>query len=122
MTINELVKQAYEDTELDLFVARAMLELLSRTENFDLPRRFRRQYFPDVQSPILNFVDMLPELIEIRDFNLFKETVEKYDVQVKRDPNFITVSYLAIMVEIVFRQNRSEVLRWQASEGGEWSL
>jgi hypothetical protein len=86
------MKQAYPDTELDLFVARAMLELLSRSDNFDLPRRFRKQYFPTVKSPILNLVDMLPELIDIKDFNLYKETVDKYDVQVKRDPNFITVS------------------------------
>jgi hypothetical protein len=41
-TIKELMKQAYPDTELDLFVARAMLELLSRSDNFDLPRRFRK--------------------------------------------------------------------------------
>ena len=99
-----------------------MLELLSRSDNFDLPRRFRKQYFPTVKSPILNLVDLLPELIDIKDFNLYKETVEKYDAQVKRDPNFITVSPLIIITEIVFRQNRSEVLRWQASEGGEWSL
>jgi hypothetical protein len=122
VTINELLKQAYPDTELDLFVARAMLELLSRSDNFDLPRRFRKQYFPSVKSPILNLVDLLPELIDIKDFNLYKETVEKYDAQVKRDPNFITVSHLIIITEIVFRQDCPKVLRWQASEGGEWSL
>jgi len=121
-TINELMKQAYPDTELDLFVARAMLELLSRSDNFDLPRRFRKQFFPTVKSPILNLVDMLPELIDIKDFNLYKETVDKYDAQVKRDPNFITVSHLLIIADIVFRQNRPEVLRWQASEGGKWPL
>ena len=115
------MKQAYPDTELDLFVARAMLELMSRSENFDLPRRLRKQYFPTLKSPILNLVDMLPELIDIKDFNLYKETVEKYEAQVRRDPNFITVSQVIIIDDIVFRQNRPEVLRWQASEGGEWS-
>jgi hypothetical protein len=122
VTINELLKQAYPDTELDLFVARAMLELLSRSDNFDLPQRFRKHHFPTVKSPILNLVDMLPELIDIKDFNLYKETVEKYDAQVKRDPNFITVSHLIIIFDIVFRQDRPEVLRWQASKGGERSL
>jgi len=78
VTISELIKNAYPDTEGDLFVARAMLELYARTENFDLPRRLRKQYFSEVHSPILNFLDMLPELLEIKDFALFKETVDKY--------------------------------------------
>jgi hypothetical protein len=91
LTINELLKGAYPETERDLFVARAMLELYSRTENFELPLRLRKQYFSGVKSPILNLVDMIPELIEIKDFALYKETVDKYEAQIKRDPNFITV-------------------------------
>ena len=78
MTISELIKHAYPDTEGDLFIARAMLELYARTDNFDLPRRLRKQYFSEVNSPVLNFVDMLPELLEIKDFALFKDLVDKY--------------------------------------------
>ena len=94
LTINELLKGAYSETERDLFVARAMLELYARTENFELPLRLRKQYFSGVKSLILNLVDMIPELIEIKDFALFKETVDKYDPQIKRDPNFITVRWI----------------------------
>ena len=86
MTIIELIKHAYPDTDGDLFVARAMLELYARTDNFDLPRRLRKQYFAELKSPILNFLDMLPELFELRDFALFKDLVDKYTPQLNRDP------------------------------------
>jgi hypothetical protein len=42
LTINELLKNSYQKTEIDLFVARAMLEFYSRTDNFDLPKKLRR--------------------------------------------------------------------------------
>lgn len=45
LTINELSKNANMKTEGDLFVARGMLELLSRTDDFSIPLRFRKEYF-----------------------------------------------------------------------------
>ena len=91
ITINELSKNANLKTEGDLFVARAMLELYSRTENFALPQRLRKEYFSDLHSPLLNFVDMIPDLIELKDFGLYKELISKYDSQIKRDSNFMNV-------------------------------
>ena len=85
------MKHAYPDTEADLFVARAMLELYSRTDNIDLPRRLRKQYFPHIKSPLLNFVDMIPELIDIKDFALYKDVIDKYAPQTKRDPVLMNV-------------------------------
>ncbi len=93
LTINELSKTANLNTEADLFVARAMLELMSRTENFALPLRLRKEYFGSISSPLLNFVDMLPELIELKDFALYKDLITKYDPQIKRDSNLMNVSY-----------------------------
>ena len=70
-SLNEVIRQGYEKTEADLFVARAQLELMSRTDNLELPRRLRREHFAAMKSPILNFVDMLPEVIEMKDYALF---------------------------------------------------
>ena len=75
ITINELSKNANLKTEGDLFVARAMLELYSRTDNFSLPQRLRKEYFAELHSPLLNFVDMLPELVELKDFGLYKDLI-----------------------------------------------
>lgn len=96
ITINELSKGAYLKTESDLFVARAMLELYSRTDDFSLPQRLRKEYFAELRSPLLNFVDMLPELIELKDFGLYKELITKYDSQFKRDSNLMNVSQYLI--------------------------
>jgi Golgi to ER traffic protein 4 len=92
LTINEISKNAYQRSEADLFVARSMFELYSRTDNFALARRLRHEYFPDMKSPLLNLADMLPEVIELKDFGLYKDIITKYDPQIKRDPNFIAVS------------------------------
>ena len=85
-----MIKQGYEKSETDLFVARAQLDLMSRTENFDLPRRLRKEYFASLKSPLLNFVDMLPEVLEMKDFGLFQDLIKKYDTVLKRDPVFNT--------------------------------
>ena len=47
------------------------MELMSRTDNLALPRRLRREYYSAMKSPILNFVDMLPDVIEMKDYALF---------------------------------------------------
>jgi hypothetical protein len=38
----EVMKQGYGESEEDLFVARAMLELISRTDKFELAIRLRK--------------------------------------------------------------------------------
>jgi hypothetical protein len=75
ITINELSKNANLKTEGDLFVARAILELYARTDNFSIPQKLRNEHFADVHSPLLNFVDMLPELIDLKDFGLYKDLI-----------------------------------------------
>ena len=92
ITINELSKNANIKTEGDLFVARAMLELYARSDNFSLPQKLRQEYFGDLRSPLLNFVDMLPDLIDMKDFALFKDLISKYEPHIKRDGNFMNVS------------------------------
>ena len=47
-----------------------MMELISRTDNFDLARRLRKEYYPAIKSPLINFVDMLPDVIFVQDFGL----------------------------------------------------
>ena len=68
--MTEIMKHGYQNTESDLFVARAILELICRSENFELAKRLRK-LFPEVKSPIVNFAELLPELIELEDFGLF---------------------------------------------------
>lgn len=85
------MKQGYEKTESDLFVARAQLELISRSENHQLAKSLRKNYYQQLQSPLLNFVDMLPEVIEMKDFAIFQMLLKKYDLHIKRDPAMIHV-------------------------------
>jgi Golgi to ER traffic protein 4 len=85
------MKHGYAQSESDLFVARAMLELISRSENFELAKKLRKQYFSEVKSPIINFAEMLPEVIGMKDFALFGELIKKYDAHIKRDPVFMTI-------------------------------
>ncbi|TNV76589.1 hypothetical protein FGO68_gene17048 [Halteria grandinella] len=87
----EVMKQGYGEAEQDLFLARAMLELISRTEQFSLAIKLRKDYFPQVRSPIVNFVEMLPEIIQMKDFGLLKEIIGKYENEIKRDPVFMTI-------------------------------
>ncbi len=56
-----------------------MFELMSRSDNFDLPKRLRKEYFAEMKSPLLNFVDMLPDVIKLKDFALYKDLIAKYD-------------------------------------------
>ena len=102
LTINELSKTSNLNSEGDLFVARAMLELMSRTENFVLPLRLRKEYFASLSSPLLNFVDMLPDVIELKDFMLYKDLIAKYDQQIKRDPNLMNVIIIACLFFIKY--------------------
>ncbi|CDW74389.1 UNKNOWN [Stylonychia lemnae] len=74
--------------ELDLFIARTQLDLIVRCENFDGARKIKK-HFAREQTPLLNYTDMLQELIQIGDFALFKETKDKYDSQIDRDPTFL---------------------------------
>lgn len=41
-----------------------MLDLIARTDNFELPRKLKKTYFPEVKSPLINFVEMMPDVID----------------------------------------------------------
>jgi hypothetical protein len=58
--------------EQDLFVARACFELLCRVHDVE-PAKKLKHYFPDVKSPLINFVDILIDCIQIKDFEMLKE-------------------------------------------------
>ena len=91
-SLREVISHGYSQTETDMFVARAMLELIARCDNFELALRLRKEYFSDVHSPIINFVEMLPEVIDIGVFGLLQELIKKYESQINRDPAFMNVS------------------------------
>lgn len=90
--IIECMKKVMEhgySSERDLFIATATLDMLARTSDFSLSLRIRKA-FPDVKSPLLNFIDMLYDIIKIKDFGLLKEMINKYGNHLKRDPALMT--------------------------------
>jgi hypothetical protein len=68
------------------------MDFMARCETFEQARKFRK-HFSDVKpTPLMNFVDMIEELISIGDFELLKEVKEKYDTEINRDPTFYIVN------------------------------
>ena len=93
--MEEVLKQGYK-SELDLFVARAQLDFIARCDGFEAARQIKRHFIPEgFSSPLLNFTDMLEDLLAVGDFGLFQEVKTKYDGQLARDPTFIVVSLMA---------------------------
>jgi hypothetical protein len=76
-SMNEVMKNGYQ-SEADLFVARAQLSLIARCDSVELAKKIRT-FYPEMKSPLLNLVDMIMELILIKDFGMFKEVIGKYD-------------------------------------------
>ncbi len=75
--MQQVMAHGYE-SEKDLFVATATLDMLARTNDFSLSLKIRKS-FSEVKSPLLNFVEMLYDVIKIKDFSLLKELIAKYD-------------------------------------------
>ena len=42
-----------------------------------------------MKSPIMNFIDILFDVIDIKDFDLLKQMVDHYMDAINRDPSFI---------------------------------
>lgn len=75
------------ESEQDLFVARATLEMLIKEPTDTTKARALRDHFSSQpQTPILNFVDVLIECLELKEFDLVKQmaTVD-YAMELKRD-------------------------------------
>ena len=82
--LRELIKRGYKSEE-DLFIARACLEFYARGE---LEKGLQvRQAFASVKSPLLNFAEMLAEVLKMNNQALFTSVLKSYEAETKRDPN-----------------------------------
>ena len=91
--MDEVIKHAYKG-ELDLFVARTQLDLIARFDGgFEAAKKVKRHFIKSAeqQTPLLNYTDMLQDVLNVGDFALFKQIKETYDPVLKRDPTFIEV-------------------------------
>jgi len=78
--------------ERDLFIARIVMTYLAR-EEFVKAQQIRRAFASEAISPLLNLTDMLFDLIQLKDKDLFASIVkDTYRESVARDPHLI--SYL----------------------------
>jgi len=83
--VNCLIKVAPEGNsgERDLFVARAVLDMLSREEDIAKAQYIKRESMKALemeQTPLLNFIDFVFDCIELEDFELFVQmTNEDYN-------------------------------------------
>mmetsp|Transcript_33937 Transcript_33937/g.25010 ORF Transcript_33937/g.25010 Transcript_33937/m.25010 type:complete len:116 (-) Transcript_33937:2312-2659(-) len=76
--------------EQDLFVVRATLELLARDSNVDVARRFFEGFpWEGERTLLMNFVVLLLDAMEVKDFNFYKEILGRYQSQFGRDPAFV---------------------------------
>lgn len=76
-------------SEQDLFVARACIEMLIKSQEIDKTRTLR-EYFREkvVQTPLLTFVDFLIEALELQEFELVKQMANQdYAAEIQRDPS-----------------------------------
>ena len=75
-------------SEQDLFVARACVEMLIKSTDVAKTRKIRSYFASQPQTPILNFIDVLIECIEMDEFELVKQMAnEDYAQELRRDPN-----------------------------------
>lgn len=72
------MKTSYKSEE-DLFVVRACLDLLTRDKNTEYAKQLKDQYgWQGEQPPLLNFIDILFDVIAVNDFNFYKEFLARY--------------------------------------------
>jgi 5-formaminoimidazole-4-carboxamide-1-beta-D-ribofuranosyl 5'-monophosphate synthetase len=89
--VNCLIKVVPEGNkgERDLFIARAVLDMLSREDNTDKARYIKREAMAGLkleQTAILNYIDLVFECIEIEDFDIFIEATNvDYRPEINRD-------------------------------------
>ena len=88
----EHVMQAGYESEQDLFVARACLDMLQRTTDLSKARAIR-QHFKNVTgpdgspSPILSFLEFLFEAVELGEFEMVEQMANQdYKAAVSADP------------------------------------
>jgi len=73
-------------SEQDLFVARACLEMLIKSQEIGKTRALRQYFKGQPQTPILNFIDTLIECLELEEFGLIKQMANvDYASELRRD-------------------------------------
>lgn len=88
--LDEVAKEGYEQ-ELDLFYARACLDLLVRSNELAKTKHVLEAAKVNIgSSPLINFVDFLIAAIEEDDFELVKSmALEDYAIVLKRDGTLV---------------------------------
>ena len=94
--IKEVMKNGYH-SEKDLFVARLCLEILIRFRNEqkcgDKVKLIQGVFCngdPDIKnSPLMNFITLIIESIQVQDFEFYKMMINHYKPQVDRDPKLV---------------------------------
>mmetsp|Transcript_4185 Transcript_4185/g.7100 ORF Transcript_4185/g.7100 Transcript_4185/m.7100 type:complete len:228 (-) Transcript_4185:41-724(-) len=79
------------DSEQDLFVVRLCFEVLIRNREDNLgcsqvPKILAE--FSELKSPLVNFVRMILDAMELKDFELFRSFLGHYKVFLERDPKY----------------------------------
>lgn len=88
LCLEQVMRNGYE-SEQDIFVARACLEMLIKSTDLGQTRAIRQHFKGLKQTPILNFVDFLVECIEMKEFGLVKQMANvDYEDELRRDPSF----------------------------------
>ena len=81
------MKYGYKN-EQDMFICRAVLELLQRDGTTDNAKKFRASIEWKEKSVALNFIDQLFDVLEMGDFTFYKEYLARYQLLFHRDYTF----------------------------------
>ena len=74
------------ESEKDLFVARACLDMLIKSKEVENARRIRQHFAELPQSVVLNFVDFVIECVDCGEYELLKQLANvDYADELKRD-------------------------------------
>lgn len=84
--MEQVMKSGYE-SEQDLFVARATLEMLIKSTEIVKARTIREHFRATLpQTQLMTFVDFLLECVECQEFELVKQMANvDYNAELKRD-------------------------------------
>ena len=84
--LEKIIEYGY-DSEKDLFIARACLDMLIKSKDLDKTRAIRNHFRTSVgNSALLNFIDFLIEALGLQEFGLIKQMATKdYEKELSRD-------------------------------------
>ena len=74
------------ESEKDLFVARACLDMMIKSQDLEKTRAIRDHFRSLPESVVLNFVDFVTECVELKEFEMIKQMANvDYAEELKRD-------------------------------------